>query len=197
MKRAILSCLDQIVIRYGSREESLGLRLIASSSLLSSSSKQQTGESEYKTKRALLPMGDYSDHDPQDEKFPSEVNPQATPISSSEVNIEHPGMLYILFHAALMALLACLVAGLGLVGIFFISDFISQSIKLLSNGSRGGKERLSSVDLAALVKARQEELREALMVAKKEKAIARERQIRDEVRMIREAAAGSFGWSWR
>ena len=142
-------------------------------------------------------MGDYSDHDPQDEKFPSEVNPQAT--SSSEVNIEHPGMLYILFHAALMALLACLVAGLGLVGIFFISDFISQSIKLLSNGSRGldSKGYLSSVELAALVKVRQEELREALLVAKKEKAIAREREIRDEARLLREAAASSLGWSWR
>jgi hypothetical protein len=108
-------------------------------------------------------------------------------------------MLYILFHAALMALLACLVAGLGLVGIFFISDFISQSIKLLSNGSRGqdSKGNLSSEELAALVKARQEELREALLVAKKEKAIAREREIRDEARMLREAAAGSLGWSWR
>ena len=101
----------------------------------------------------------------------------------------------------MMALLSCIVAGVGLAGIFIISDFLSQSIKQLTRISQPdiSSKRLSSIELAGMVKKRRVELEEELIVARKARAKEREREIRDEARMLREAviSSGGFGWSWR
>lgn len=201
IRRPLFSCLGRLVMHDSIREDMLSLRPLSSSSSSPPMSTQQpdaSGESASKLSKTLLPMGDYSDHDPQDEKFPSE-----TTISSSPPHeLEHPGMLYILGHASLMALLSCIIAGVGLAGMFFISDFLSQSIKILtSNSSNSGKARenkVSTAELARMLRERQVELREALQLARRERATTREKEIREETRLLREAAAiGSFGWVWR
>ena len=146
-------------------------------------------------------MGDYSDHDPNDERFPSEAhNPQLMDADQTQAEVEHPGIAYMLGFAAVMALLSCIVAGVGLAGIFIISDFLSQSIKHLSTSKPDQiSRRLSSSELAEMVKKRRVELEEEMVVARKARAKEREREIREEARMLREAAisSGGFGWSWR
>ena len=125
-------------------------------------------------------MGDYSDHDPNDERFPSEAQSPQPPIDAdqTQTEVEHPGIAYMLGFAAVMALLSCIVAGVGLAGIFINSDFLSQSIKQLTRISQPdiSSKRLSSLELAGMVKKRRVELEEELIVARKARAKERERE---------------------
>eukprot|EP00798_Chlamydomonas_sp_ICE-L_P010140 gene10140-8041_t len=145
--------------------------------------KQKGQERKLRQKEELLPEGDYADEDEENEAPPPGEEPEAP-------EIDHPSTFWMIFSAAVSAFIAILVAGLGMLGMFFVGMFVTEMM-------RGAKEPVvvqgPPKTVAQLLAERKLELESELkglraMKNKSPESKLREREARKELRQI------SPGW---